>query len=70
MGTMTELRMSIEAEEREKILKWVSKLEFVGQEIEVTVSGWNHGPIGKLKCEVKEWIPANSNASASEASTQ
>lgn len=54
---MTGLRMRIEAEEREKLLKWVSKLEFVGQEIEVTVSGWNHGPIGKLKCEVKEWIP-------------
>lgn len=55
--TMREITMHVEQDERERLLRWVSGTEILGEEIEVTISGWNVGPLGKFRCEIKEWIP-------------
>lgn len=56
--TMTELKMRLSQEERDKLIFWLTtEQEIVGKEIRVGLSQWNAGQLGTFICEIKRWEP-------------
>jgi hypothetical protein len=53
--TWTEVRMRLEQETRDELLKWLMSGQIIGEKLEVHLDHFHGGRLGTLVCEVKEW---------------
>lgn len=53
--TMTETMMKLNEDDRQRLLNWiVTEQSILGEEITLTISKWNTGPIATVKAKITE----------------
>lgn len=55
--TATEIRMRLQQEARQELLKWLSEANWKSQKIEVHLDHFDGGHLGTLTCEIIKWNP-------------